>query len=1589
MGCNKFEYLDKNGDKHPRYYQNLHLGHNRALSLYLEAMEETLQSSFSKQLITVEDLVEDVKSIPKGASARGGAHASLDIVKPFMTDDKVSDIVYRAHAVYIRENIDGTSRSAWNDLSRADQTDKMMEYVEIAKEYYRKHPKEFERQKKRRTREWDADTDEKSDFHSILEEYVNARNKVENKEDISALAEKVINKRYADRLSTKTMIRRDVSMQMLAQFEKFLSNELGRDPDSNAYPEVTVDVQSWGKRGKIDLMIYFPNTQALKVYDFKFFNAGNYGSYDTGYGKLRAPADMLENSKKVHNDLQMSIYRAMLEKKGLNVKSISTFIIPFIAGKEDEDGSYSTDNISQFTTIEMQKIRETNYQRNIVEQIFKAEGIDIIPEVDTWADEKYPDAISTVADLSELMIDKSAIKSNNIGLTKSSDLDSVKIIKSSNNNYYYYNSIIGSDVILKGTDTASRLDEIRIYLEKKKDNRDETVDLVLDYLYSDKKKWGTKKKNAGAKDAAELAKSLLDQIRLVTKYDHSGETLNIDIESTMDKVMKAKFYRTEGKEEIVNTLFAGMDAKEWSFSKINSDPRFESVDLNIIVARRGNQIKLIALTDTFESDMQFVHDNNDKYTNILGNFISDDKAKLLEVTTSSNSFNMELLTMQLIMKEMQYSDPTLEFEPAKVGRLRGGRGFYPKTMSLGVSDNIVNRLIEITGDDISPAYAKVLSTPLKKATDTALDTYVDVLVATLNNSFDWFYKSKITTNINLAFTLASSNIHDGKNVKKVFTELKALMEDIQKEYSRSRKEGNIYYSSVYNDIANLMLTIRGIDPKIVETDAVINGLGIIKNARTMGNMGSAILSKMDQVYRGAKSEVFQEYEHRRGLYNTLVGKLMQQKNISKADIERSGDIRRSIFSNLYEEWDPENPIDVRTKMMKFKNPTSSSLIAEEKALIEFMIKTQREMAVRDLGESVIKEMEETGKYHPLMVYVAKQSDETKADAEHWNYGKRVLHTLKGLKDRVTPKTSGESITGKVFFNYSVYNPFSAQLTSSSNRIEILGYNIDGEIPSSKAVEAPETNLDIVFEDVVLGSLIKERYEDALAVKAAVDNMLIVNDMRGEARSEILRKVLDSFTDIIMMGYSETSRNETKTEKGVKDISSLTSAVILSGSLSYILTDSLVNAVNTVGETLTQGLLSVFTDQDPDFTFKDLAWAVNFMIKDGDLAEALMFKYSMIVRDPEKLRDPRFRKTMAKLFTSKSFYWLNALPIEYAQGVVLISKMRREGSMQAHSLSEFGVIEYDETKDKRFFKQSGENISDREEKRRKSHYELTKKYLTEEAAGINDDGRFLRAYTNIDIMNIQTLTTERFASLSSDQKILWETTAIGIAFTRFKNWLVAKSEVWWRSRNEDAVSTHDIIYTEDENGEMQAVYQGRVTEGIFQTVGYLLGYLKNNGRDFSKLEMDLGRKQNMARMTVDLSMWVILWLLAKGLFFKDEYQLKIDSKTGMMKHTKIPKSDMENTMMRIYRNATGDLTFIIPMYDTFFSHGSNLFPIMSVAQRILASGIGMVTNVADSDNDTTEKFDAIWHGLNSVARVSGGVRTVEDFGGWGLSKIEGK
>lgn len=1564
-------YLDTNGNMHPAYYKVFkHSGHRVALKSYLAAMESVISSNMQRG--GIESLLEMSRKVEadkdkKIKDSKGGPSRSKKMVGKFDGVEAIQhakEIIIYEHAMSQAEKTIPNHKQLMETFTNGAQKQTYIDSLkDKAREYFKSTPQreeELDKNAKSIVQRWKDEQVEKSEYHKIVEHFVRYRTKKLKNSDLSSqeITEKYLAQEKLPPLATK----------IIEDISKFFDKELKHDPNIQIMPELGIDVDGWNNRGFIDLFVHYPSTGKTVIYDYKFYNEKSYNEYRTTQkGMLNEPANTLRNNNESLNAIQMSEYRRMLEEYGIT--DVEMVIIPFVL-KIDEDES--TIDTTVYQDVNLGKVISVSYDRNTVEAILEKKGINIERKINSRKIEgKISDAASLIEDI------RSTSKFNGSTI-KAKTIESIKIERDDQGNQYFYDAIQGKRIKLQGQTEEENKAALQKYLKLRETFKVKLADEVINFILSGAKEWNPTNKNVNGEKKAKTIQDYLRQAKKETLEGGDTEAKRRYYKELQESI-ESTFNKNATIESSLRQLFYGINRDEYTLEALQNDIRFQ--DVNNVIIKATNKvtgaIRLFGISPGSKGSMQFQHDNRGKYTTVLGNYINNKQANLKNVKRKDRQFDMELMSMGAIMKEMKFDDPKLTFDPPKVGILKGAQT-PSRSMSMAELDQIVTALGEvIPKENISEKYKKVLSVPLINKGQSA-ENYAAELMDVLENSPNLLRSEVFRKQVgHVLADLQDYRLGLSSNYSTLLSSLIQLKRNIDKSYNSKAIDGDRTREAFYIKVNNMIMALSNMDPLLNKGDKDLTD-SMLRHVTSMGNINHQYFNYVNDEFKRAKLLISEGYWNRKVTHDRLVKAYMKSEGVTRNSLNKK--MKKDLFRKLFKDTELKTPEARLKDLMILKDPKDAHS-PEAKALIEHMAKSSDEMMEMYMGKQEFAAFKISNKYQKGMMPVQRQTRSSAAEE-----GTSKENFLQRWKTNLIGRKEDQREERDMRFHYDISNPFGEQMSNPGTRFEAAGLDAtDGEYSNPDAPFELEYNLDVLFENMVLNTLAQKHYDHALAIKSAAEVALIVQDNAGDVRTTVLQKMLNDFTELIVFEAVENPFDENGTV--IKRTSSIASKLILGGSPSYMMMETTINLLNLGAEATNQYITQVFTKGEgieKDFGAKELLKAAKLVMSGSDLTYSLAVRYGMIVRDPSKLKDQRFRQSQSNILNDKALFWANALPLEISQTIVLIASMMYDGSFDAHSLDKDGQLVYDETKDRRFFPQPGEKLTELEKKKRELKFQFYKDQLVNEEGIDPETGKLTRALTLTDITKLHTITTERFASLSADQKVLAETTALGIAFMRFKNWMVAKKEVFWKQYNPDAQLKKNLKWVEVEDHPEGGyfTYVGEPSEGIFNSlyavsVGWML-----KGKNGGEIEgMNLTRKKNMARLVNDALMTGMIYWLFTLLFQKAE-EMHLN-KDGQLVMKEVPRGEINSTVHRILGNAVMDLTFIYPVYQALLGRNSNIVPVAGVGQRIGLGIIGMGQGVLNLD------YEQVLASANSVFRISGAYRGVSDLVVPGVKKMAEK
>jgi hypothetical protein len=323
-----------------------------------------------------------------------------------------------------------------------------------------------------------------------------------------------------------------------------------------------------------------------------------------------------------------------------------------------------------------------------------------------------------------------------------------------------------------------------------------------------------------------------------------------------------------------------------------------------------------------------------------------------------------------------------------------------------------------------------------------------------------------------------------------------------------------------------------------------------------------------------------------------------------------------------------------------------------------------------------------------------------------------------------------------------------------------------------------------------------------------------------------------------------------------------------------------------------------------------------------------------ISESSSANDYRHSLTKKTLFTSYHAHWLGFQADYWARGTLLIAQMMKEGAWEAHSLDSNGKLQYDETKDKRYY--SNGKIT----KEGAALKAVERVRMIEDGLMSRDDEKLPRAYSSKTEMRLKDIadkyilgyygSTER--APKEQENIFWYSVA------QFRRWLPAKLANYYGRATFSDERGQDII-TYDKDGNIKVKWQRNMNEGKINTVVHLfqeLSIVKHDLESAKKVWNDLHpeRKRNIAKMIVDAATLTLMMLLFNGIVDDDD-----DDDMGFIPSNKLTQTVMygvmdlavvvnQNEAKRILENP-------IPSINTLFIFGEMFFQgDMSRSERLV-------------------------------------------------------
>lgn len=470
---------------------------------------------------------------------------------------------------------------------------------------------------------------------------------------------------------------------------------------------------------------------------------------------------------------------------------------------------------------------------------------------------------------------------------------------------------------------------------------------------------------------------------------------------------------------------------------------------------------------------------------------------------------------------------------------------------------------------------------------------------------------------------------------------------------------------------------------------------------------------------------------------------------------------------------------------------------------------------------------------------------------------------------------------------------------SNKRLERLGLSYDG---ADVHVEDPKRNHDVNTDLEFLGNLMmlsltrKMELESRAmhAVNAANAILYNYNNSEGEDMKWNLQW-LNMFTERVVHGRTGKvgedvplpwqKPGEDRTMNMDAAFNALMTATIFNNMAFNVPSSITQFIVSFIG--LQNFALSNTVGNTQWFGMPELVKAFSAMFTDSNKFYAVIAKYHFADHDERMMTDSRRHQvTQKNIWSSYYFQYLNWAPDFMARSVGAVAQMMKDGSWDAHTVSDTGILSYNEDNDQRWKGQYGKILRDTI-------------YKENVAAGLQDpdNKRLERAYEPEEVRSIMDSIAQNIVGgYNAEERTNASYHLFGKLFSTYHTFIYRKWEnLTTQPMFKDATGKWDVELVKDDKGNEVAVptWKKEYFEGKIQSLAAAVREIKKaHEQDIDTLQalrsMPARSKQNLARLTADLVIFGTLYL-AFGFKWDDDDEDKNRTVRGVLYNYRLGRS----------------------------------------------------------------------------------------------------
>ena len=353
----------------------------------------------------------------------------------------------------------------------------------------------------------------------------------------------------------------------------------------------------------------------------------------------------------------------------------------------------------------------------------------------------------------------------------------------------------------------------------------------------------------------------------------------------------------------------------------------------------------------------------------------------------------------------------------------------------------------------------------------------------------------------------------------------------------------------------------------------------------------------------------------------------------------------------------------------------------------------------------------------------------------------------------------------------------------------------------------------------------------------------------------------------------------KVDSAAMLLKAVTSPLVMAGNINIGVIGATANGmfafIEAVGNTIAK---------DGFYNVKNMIKASEIFFHNYKKVSQLMIQNQVMnMTEYDLLHNRTKQKTKKYLLSSHYMNWTNWAADMYARGVIMVAQMLQDGSWDAYTFNkETGEIDYDATKDKRYYNADGTPQTDKQKGLEQNMKEML---IQNGTAGQTLEGKLVRGYDHQSAQKFKFLADKYIVGAYDNlSRTLLDNFLIGRMFMQFSNWFMSR---WSNAfRKGDWVSEGGkYIMIRDKNGNLLPKWEKMFVEGYMTTIAKMVvnSFRKGDISEFKN--MDGYQKKNLAKGITSLSLFLLMTFLYGALVDDDDDDNKLLPNWRLIKNIK--------------------------------------------------------------------------------------------------------